>query len=827
MTEVDPPGPGVDPLLRLAAGLARPNLLAVEVARIGADVVAHAFGDAAAVWQFRGQRPVLLANVGSPEAGARLASLMPDGAAPEVPAWHEHVLDGDAPAVLLPLLSGGRVVGTLGAGRREGGAPYGEPGRVVLRALADRLAAALELAAIRSEIALARTRTQALVRRSVDGALVTDAEGRIVFVGPSVSQLLGWDVSQMLGRSALALVHAEDVPAKRQRLADALTEPGPQEPLDVRVRHADGSWSWVEDRITNLLDDPEVAGLVLNFHDISERKAAQDSLRRSEARYRSIVETAQEGIWVVDPSARTVFANQKLADIIGRPVGEVQSMNVLDIVPEEARAAQLERLRQRPETGHEVYELPFVRADGEQRLAHVSASPLFGDQAQYVGSLAMLTDITDRRQVEEQLARRALYDDLTGLANRSLFLDRLRQALARRDAPSPVVAVLFLDLDHFKLVNDSYGHPVGDRLLVEVAGRLVGVVRLGDTVGRIAGDEFVVLCPGLDEDGARALAQRVLAALATPFQLDGIDVQLTASVGIAEATLDQDPQTVLGDADAAMLHAKRSGRGTHATYDSNTGAYARDRLQEMADLRRGLAAGEFVLAYQPQVDLASGDVVAAEALVRWQHPTRGLVAPDDFIPLAERTGLIVPLGWTVLAAACRQAAEWSRTLKTPPRVSVNVSARQFHDDRLVGQLGQQLRDNDLPPRLLCLELTESTVMDDIDRAVRILGELRSLGVALSIDDFGTGYSSLAYLSRLPLDELKIDREFVSGIQLGGEDLEIVRAVIVMAHALGLEVVAEGVETVGLASVLRELDCDVGQGFLFARPGTPQALAQML
>jgi EAL domain-containing protein (putative c-di-GMP-specific phosphodiesterase class I) len=263
------------------------------------------------------------------------------------------------------------------------------------------------------------------------------------------------------------------------------------------------------------------------------------------------------------------------------------------------------------------------------------------------------------------------------------------------------------------------------------------------------------------------------------------------------------------------------------TYDSSIAARAGARLQEMADLRRGLQAAEFVLEYQPQVDLATNRVVGVEALVRWQHPTRGLVGPGDFIPLAERTGLIVPLGRQVLVMACRQAAEWARSSEEPPRVAVNVSARQLHDDRLVDLVREALRDSDLDPGLIRLELTESTVMDDVDRAVRVLRDLASLGVGLSIDDFGTGYSSLAYLSRFPLDEVKIDREFIAGVHLGGEDLEVVRAVVAMGHALDLQVVAEGVETPAAADALRLLGCDLGQGFLFARPEPAQAVTRLL
>jgi diguanylate cyclase (GGDEF)-like protein len=502
-------------------------------------------------------------------------------------------------------------------------------------------------------------------------------------------------------------------------------------------------------------------------------------------------------------------------------------MSAIDILPDEAKPGHLDRLARRERTGHEVYELTFVRGDGERRVAQVSASPLFGGNGEYVGALGMFTDITDRKVAEEELERQALYDGLTGLANRALLTDRLTQALADRDEAGPGVVVLFLDLDHFKTVNDTYGHAVGDRLLIEVAERLRSVVRAADTVARFAGDEFVVVCPGLDERGANALAARALTALATPFDLDGVEVQLSASVGIAHATAGHDSESVMSAADAAMLEAKRRGRGSHVTFDSAVAERASTQLQETADLRRGIAAAEFVLAYQPQQHLAAGRVVGVEALVRWEHPVRGTVYPDDFIPVAERTGMIVPLGWAVLTMACRQAALWARTIAVPPRVAVNLSARQFADERLVDLLRDRLKEEGLAAELLRLELTEATVMADLDHSIRVLTALRSLGIGLSLDDFGSGQSSLAYLARLPLDELKIGREFVGGLLLGGEDLEVVRATIALGHALDLQVVAEGVEAAETAGTLRELSCDLGQGFLFGAPMPPADIGRLL
>jgi diguanylate cyclase (GGDEF)-like protein/PAS domain S-box-containing protein len=818
----------IEALRRFGAGLTEGAPRVAELARRGADFVARTFGDAAAVWEIRAGRPLPLARAGRPEDLERLATLLPTGQLPSEPAaWQGQAVNGDGRGILLPLPVGGRVVGVLGAHRGPGAEPYDADERAFLGAVADRLGEAAEAAELRSALSLSHSRTRRLLQRSVDGVLVLDCDGITRFVGGSVAALIGWEPEDLLGTSALDIVHPDDVAAKRRTLADALLRPGPQPPIDVRVRRADGTWSWVEDRITNLLDDREVGGLLVNFHDVTERYEAQEALRLSEARYRSIADTAQEGIWVIDPGGHTVYANQKLAELVDRPLDQLYRMSSVDLLPDEVRAGHLDRLARRERTGHEMYELPFVRGDGETRVAQVSASPLFDGDGAYLGALGVLTDITDRRRAEEQLERQALYDGLTGLANRALLTDRLAQALADRDESGPGVVVVFLDLDHFKIVNDTYGHAVGDLLLVQVAERLRSVVRAADTVARFGGDEFVVVCPGLDERGANALAARALTALAAPFDLDGVEVQLSASLGIAHATAGHDTESVMSAADAAMLEAKRRGRGSQVTFDSAVAQRAGERLQETADLRRGLAAGEFVLAYQPERDLTTDRLVGVEALVRWQHPTRGTVYPAEFIPVAERTGMIVPLGWFVIAAACRQAAGWARNHAAPPRVSVNLSARQFGDERLVDLLRARMDAEGLASGLLRLELTEATVMADIDHSVRVLAALRALGVGLSLDDFGTGQSSLAHLARLPLDELKIDRQFVAGVALGGEDLEVVRAAIAMGHALQLQVVAEGVERADTAGTLRDLRCDVGQGFLFGRPVPPEDIAGLL
>ena len=431
----------------------------------------------------------------------------------------------------------------------------------------------------------------------------------------------------------------------------------------------------------------------------------------------------------------------------------------------------------------------------------------------------------------EQLRHQAFHDPLTGLPNRTLLLDRLERALVQTLRGGARPALLLLDLDGFKVVNDSLGHAAGDRLLIALAERLAAAMRPGDTIARLGGDEFAVLLDtATDIHAATAVADRLLDALATPLALDGRELVVEASLGIALATDGAArPDDLLRDADLALYRAKDAGRAGYAIYDTSLHTAVNARLVLEAELRRALASEEFVLHYQPKVDLATGRLAGVEALVRWRHPTRGLVPPDDFIPLAEETGLIVPLGRWVLTEACHQARAWAAARITDPplTMSVNLSARQFRQPDLVGDVARILRDTGVIPGLIQLEITEGVLMEDAAATLGLLERLRGLGIALAIDDFGTGYSSLVYLKRFPIDVLKVDKAFVTGLGHDPGNGAITTAVIGLAHALGLAVTAEGVETAGELAQLRSLGCEQGQGYYFARPMPAAALAALL
>jgi len=657
---------------------------------------------------------------------------------------------------------------------------------------------------------------KALVYRASDVAFVVDAEGTIRFVSAVANPPLGYKPSDTVGQSAFAFVHPDDRERAERLLARVLSSDDLQEPVQLRGLASDGSFRHVELALTNMLDNPLIAGLVVNMRDVTDRLSMEDALRASEARYRGIVETAQEGIWLVGMAGDTLFANRSLAGILGRELDDINRLNIFEVIDESATADARVRLQSRREVGHEVYEIPFTRGDGEHRHASVSASPLFVNE-EYLGSLLMISDITERKRNESELERLALYDELTGLPNRTLLHDRLAQAMRQR-SPARSIGVFFIDLDDFKAVNDSYGHQAGDELLRIVAQRLSMVAREGDTLARFAGDEFVMICPDVDNEiEANALAERILEVLTPPVKIGSALVTMNASIGVALQQSPRDGEQLLRDADVAMFQAKKRGRGRHVMFDPRVARQSRYHLEDVRRLRTAIDDGEMEVYFQPQVQLEDGSICSVEALARWRHPRRGLLEPRDFIGLAEASGLIVELGRFVLYAACRQAAEWAETLSEPLPIAVNVSARQLDDENLPTTVSEALDASHLAPGLLGLEITETAVMNDPGRAQRVLTELHDQGVRLAIDDFGTGYSSLTHLKRLPVDEIKIDRGFIDGVDRLGDDRSIVGAVVNMAKALDLRVVGEGVETREQAQALQEMGCSVAQGFLYGRP----------
>jgi diguanylate cyclase (GGDEF)-like protein/PAS domain S-box-containing protein len=552
-------------------------------------------------------------------------------------------------------------------------------------------------------------------------------------------------------------------------------------------------------------------------------------VRRSERWFRELVQHSSDAILVTGRSGEIRYATPSIERIVGFPSDELMGRSLLDVTPRgdvEAVAAALSEVDGSPRSEEwTLLHRDRTTVPVEALLAR------WGENDQGEGVLLNLRDVRERKALEDQLRHRAFHDELTGLANRALFEDRLTHALARARRHGGRVAVLFFDLDDFKPVNDALGHAAGDTLLKEVARRLAECLRASDTGARVGGDEFAVLLedPSMRDD-INDVADRLLEAMGRPLVVDDRELFPSASIGVA---FDEGGTTtatdLLRDADVAMYAAKRSGKGRVARFEPTMRTVAVDRLHLRADLERAVERDELTLLYQPIVQLDSGAVISVEALARWQHPLRGLLDPDSFIPLAEESGLIVAIGRHLLRRACREAAEWRGAAGLPSdvSVSVNLSARQLHHPDLVADVRAALADSGLSPGRLLLEVTENVLIDDAALAVEQLQELRALGVRIALDDFGTGYSSLGYVRRFPLDELKIDRSFVDRIAQADGDSALVRTIATLAEQLGLRLVAEGIEREEQVAALQMMHCELGQGFLFARPLESEALVALL
>lgn len=662
----------------------------------------------------------------------------------------------------------------------------------------------------------------------------TDSLLQLNYVSPSVQSVLGYQaewiftngwqsiianpaqltgIYSLMERVSKAMGDAEQLAQLRSQLPtqlflfDCLRADGRKIPIELRLVLV---WD----------DDQRFEGVLGVGRDISQQRRAEKYLRMAA----TVFEHSTSAILITDPAGYIVQANEAFSRVSGYAVSDVldqlPSMLTVDEQQESHLRYVVKQLHQRGSWEGEVW---LKRRDGDHYPAWVGITAVLDDEGDLASYVCFFTDISERKASEQRIHRLAYYDALTHLPNRTLFQDRLYNALQQAERQKAWVVLMFLDLDRFKPINDSLGHAAGDRMLKDMALRLLACVDDDDTVARMGGDEFTLLLqPRATREMAlnRAIhvAENILASLVRPFVLENREFFVTASIGIALSPQDgSELSQLMKNADTAMYHAKERGKNNFQFYQAEMNASALERLELESDLRHAMEQNEFILYYQPQFSGDGKRLTGAEALLRWRHPTRGLVPPGDFIPVIEELGLVVDVGDWVLREASRQLKAWHKAKVRVPKVSVNISARQFSDGQLGTRIATILEECGLPPACLELELTESILMREVNEALQILASLKNLGLSIAVDDFGTGYSSLNYLKQFPIDVLKIDRTFVDGLPEGEQDAQIARAIIAMAHSLNLAVIAEGVETHEQLEFLREHGCDEVQGYLFGRP----------
>ena len=673
-----------------------------------------------------------------------------------------------------------------------------------------------------------------------DATVVVDGKGRIVFVNRPAVKLFGYERDELEGQLLEILVPVGSRDRHSGLQVDYLEQPRPRaagELNHLAARRRDGSEIPVDVTLSPLRTETDSVLVVAVVHDLSELKRRIDELESSRERFRLLFDDAPVGMALVDLSAappRWAGVNKALAEMLGYTREELLAITPGAVVRADVRDDRWSPGRGAwpPSDGRDLVEaeLCFRHSSGGDLWAHVSAAVIESDE---LGSphlvISHFVDVTDRRVAEAHLQHQALHDLVTGLPNRALLMDRMDHALAQLSRSHRALAVLFVDLDRFKTINDSFGHAVGDRFLMEVASRLNSILRPPDTIARIGGDEFVVLCTGIHSlSDAEVVAARVIRTLSEPYDLNGQELVVSASIGIAMAhSAGDDPHELLRNADVAMFGAKKHGRSQYQVFTEALRSDALDRLHLETDLRHAVEHHNLRLLYQPLVDLHTGAVAGVEALMRFDHPTRGLLLPVEFIPLAEESGLIVDLGRWALTEACKLQARSIGEGSEPLDVAVNLSARQLDDPELLDTVVSTLAGTGADPEHLSFEVTETAYMGVVRSVHGVIDALSTLGIRIAIDDFGTGYSSLVYLKRFPVHAIKVDQSFVAGLGRNADDTAIVAAIISLAHSLKLTAIAEGVETAAQHDQLRALGCDLAQGYHYAPALTAEDLADYL
>ena len=727
------------------------------------------------------------------------------------------VLAGARSVICAPILREGRVVACFYATHGEVDGLFGEDEEQVATFVATLAGAALE------HVAGSEAYFRSLIEHAHDVTLVLDRDGRAIYVSPSVTRILGHPADDVHGRHYLDLVAPEDSNVLTRDWAASVATPSEARSAEIRVRHADGGCRWMDLTLSNRLDDPNVHGMVLNLRDATERRRSEAELERAAERFRLSFDHAPIGMALVDQrdpaTGRILTGNEALGVMLGLAPAELSGKPIDQYVHPDDQHVVLGTRRGFQQGRNDV-------AEGQIRLRHNSGSWLWvryraalirteaGDPDYFI---AQLIDVTDQRAAEEMLLHQALHDPLTGLPNRRFFLDRLQQALARAERNQKHVAVLYLDLDRFKVINDSYGHATGDLVLVEAARRLEELTRTSDTLARLGGDEFVVLAEDLDAEAeAQTIAERIEEVLSLPMTVSPeILVSVTTSIGITVARPGDGPASLLRDADTALYRAKESGRARHEMFDEHLRAQAVGRMSVESELRSALDDGRLLALYDPLIDLDDGEAIGAEAKLHFRNRSGELVAPDEFMGVAEETGLVVPLGAWLLRTACAELARWQDRFSAGEiRVSVRISSRQLVSVGFAQMVAAVLDEARVKATSLTLQISETALTGSLDVAATTLGELRGMGCQIAISGFGAGYSSLSLVRRLPMDYLAIDASFVHGIGSAAEDETIIEAVIRLAESLDIRSVAEGVESRLQERVLGRLGCSLATGPYF-------------